>query len=43
MELVRSLLTVAAFAAFLAIFWWAYAPSRSQAWQRKSILEDGDD
>jgi cbb3-type cytochrome oxidase subunit 3 len=43
MELLRSLTTVAVFAAFLAIVWWAYAPSRKQAWERKALLEDDHD
>jgi cytochrome c oxidase cbb3-type subunit 4 len=42
LELIRSLVTVAAFAAFLAIVWWAYAPSRKLAWQEKGRLA-GDD
>ena len=41
MELLRTLVTVAAFSAFLAIVWWAYAPGRKDAWQRKALLEDG--
>jgi cbb3-type cytochrome oxidase subunit 3 len=40
MELVRSLITVAAFGAFLAIVWWAYAPSRRTRWQDKGVLTD---
>lgn len=42
LDLIRSLITVAAFAAFLAIVWWAYAPARKHAWERKGLLE-GDD
>ena len=42
LDLIRSLVTVAAFAAFLAVVWWAYAPARKQAWERKGLLE-GDD
>ena len=34
LDLIRSLVTVAAFAAFLGIVWWAYAPAH------KSRLED---
>ena len=43
-NLVRNLITVAAFVAFLAIVLWSYAPSRKQALQRhgESILEDGE-
>ena len=43
MELLRSLITVGAFGAFVAIVWWAYAPSRKEAWQRKALLQDGHD
>jgi len=43
MELLRTLSTVGVFAAFMAIVWWAYAPSRKDAWQRKAHLEDGHD
>ena len=42
MELLRSLATVAVFAAFLGIVWWAYAPSRKQAWDRKALLLDDE-
>ena len=38
--LIRSLLTVAAMAAFFAIVWWAYAPSRKAAWERHGRLDD---
>jgi cytochrome c oxidase cbb3-type subunit 4 len=34
----RSLITVAAFAAFLGIVWWAYAPSRRQRFERDAML-----
>jgi cbb3-type cytochrome oxidase subunit 3 len=40
MELVRSLLTVGAFGAFLAIVWWAYAPSRKARWEERGALTD---
>ena len=43
MDLLRSLTTLAVFASFLAIVWWAYAPSRKGDWQRKALLEDDDD
>ena len=42
LNLIRSLVTIAAMAAFFAIVWWAYAPSRKGAWERKGAL-DGDD
>jgi cbb3-type cytochrome oxidase subunit 3 len=40
LNLIRALVTVAAMAAFLAVVWWAYAPSRKDAWQRKGELDD---
>jgi cbb3-type cytochrome oxidase subunit 3 len=39
-NLIRALVTVAAMAAFLAIVWWAYAPSRREIWQRKGQLDE---
>ena len=39
-NLIRSLVTVAALAAFLAVVWWAYAPSRRAHWQAKAILDE---
>ena len=43
MDFLRSLITLAAFASFLAVVWWAYSPSRKEAWQRKALLEDDHD
>ena len=42
LNLLRSLVTLAAFGAFLAIVWWAYAPSRKARLdaQARSILDD---
>ena len=40
MELLRSLITLGAFGAFLAIVWWAYAPSRKTRWEEKGVLAD---
>ena len=37
-DLARSLVTVAAFAAFLAIVWWAYGASRKQRFERDALL-----
>ena len=37
-ELARSLVTIAAFAAFLAIVWWAYGPSRRRRFERDALL-----
>jgi len=34
----RSLLTVLAFAAFIGIVWWAYAPSRRARFERDALL-----
>jgi len=37
-NLIRSIVTVAAFAAFLGIVWWAYAPSRRERFERDAQL-----
>ena len=42
MELVRPLMTVLAMAAFFAILWWAYAPSRKAQWEMKGLLADDE-
>jgi len=43
-NLLRSLVTVAALAAFLGIVWWAYTPSRKQRFERDALLPfDGED
>jgi len=40
----RSLVTLAAFAAFVGIVWWAYAPSRRGRFERDALLPfDGAD
>ena len=43
-NLVRSLVTLAAFAAFVGIVWWAYAPARRERFERDARLpfEDGE-
>ena len=46
LNLVRSLIAVAAFAAFLGIVWWAYGPGRRERFERDALLpfdehEDG--
>jgi cytochrome c oxidase cbb3-type subunit IV len=44
-NLVRSLVTVAALAAFLGIVWWAYAPARKERFEHDARLpleEDGE-
>ena len=44
METIRSLMTLAAFATFLGIVWWAYAPARKRRFERDALLPfDGDD
>ena len=37
-NLIRSIVTVAALALFLAVVWWAYAPSRKHRWEAKGRL-----
>lgn len=37
-NLVRSLLTVAALAAFIGIVWWAYGPSRKARFERDARI-----
>jgi cytochrome c oxidase cbb3-type subunit 4 len=41
-DLARSLVTVAAFASFLAIVWWAYAPARRRRFERDALLPFDD-
>ena len=41
-NLIRSLITLAAMTAFFGIVWWAYAPSRKDAWEGRGAL-DGED
>jgi cbb3-type cytochrome oxidase subunit 3 len=42
LETLRIAVTLAAFACFLAIVWWAYAPSRKAQWQDRGLLEDDE-
>ena len=45
MDLIRSLFTVVALAAFLGIVWWAYAPARRERFERDAQMpfnEDGE-
>jgi cbb3-type cytochrome oxidase subunit 3 len=42
LETLRIAVTLAAFAAFLAIVWWAYAPSRRAEWESKGLLEESE-
>jgi cytochrome c oxidase cbb3-type subunit 4 len=37
-NLLRSLITVAALAAFLGIVWWAYGPARKERFERDGRL-----
>jgi cytochrome c oxidase cbb3-type subunit 4 len=37
-NLIRSIVTVAAFATFVGIVWWAYAPSRRARFERDGQL-----
>ncbi len=44
LNLLRSLITVAALAAFLGIVWWAYAPARKDRFEQDGLLPfDGED
>ena len=42
---IRSVITVASFATFLGIVWWAYGARRKAAFDReaRSILDENDD
>lgn len=44
LNLIRSLVTVAALVAFLGIVWWAYSPARKARLEQtgRSILEEHD-
>jgi cytochrome c oxidase cbb3-type subunit 4 len=44
LNLIRSLVTLAAFVAFLGIVWWAYSPSRKKRLEDtgRSVLEEHD-
>ena len=37
-NLIRSIVTVAAFTTFLGVLWWAYAPSRRARFERDGQL-----
>jgi len=39
----RSFFTVAAFAAFLGIVWWAYGPARKDRFERDALMLFGED
>lgn len=40
MEMLRTLFMLGAFASFMGIVWWAYAPSRRELWQARGELDD---
>lgn len=42
-NLVRSLVTVAVFVAFLAIVWWAYGSARKARFERDALLPFSDE
>jgi cytochrome c oxidase cbb3-type subunit 4 len=44
LNLIRSLVTVAAFAAFVGIVWWAYSPARKARLEDagRSVLEESE-
>ena len=44
LNLIRSLVTVAALVAFLGIVWWAYSPARKRRLEdaARSVLEEKD-
>lgn len=42
-NLLRSVIMVAALAAFLGIVWWAYAPARRARFERDALLPLNDD
>ena len=40
MEALHAFFTLGAFASFIGIVWWAYAPSRRQFWRQRGELND---
>ena len=42
-NLLRNLVTLASFAAFVAILWWAFAPSRKAEFEEKARLPFDND
>jgi len=43
LDLIRSAVTLASFAAFLGVVWWAYAPSRKSRFERDALLPFDED
>jgi cbb3-type cytochrome oxidase subunit 3 len=44
LDILRSLVTLAAFGTFLGIVWWAYAPARKDRFYQDGLLPfDGED
>jgi len=43
LDLLRSVIMVAALAAFLGIVWWAYAPARRERFERDAQLPFNED
>jgi cytochrome c oxidase cbb3-type subunit 4 len=41
-NLLRSLVTVAALLAFAGVVWWAYGPARKERFERDALLPFGD-
>ena len=42
LELLRVAVMLGVVASFLAIVWWAYAPSRRAEWERRGQLEEDE-
>ena len=42
LETLRIAVTLGALASFIAIVWWAYAPSRKEQWRQRGLLGDGE-
>jgi len=42
-NLLRSLITIAAMAAFGGVVWWAYAPSRKRRFENDALLPFADE
>jgi cbb3-type cytochrome oxidase subunit 3 len=40
METLHTFFTLGAFASFMAVVWWAYAPARKDMWRECGELDD---